>query len=173
AHLRHRLFRRELGTVLMQEFAGTSRFKLLRMLGEGGMGVVYEALDAERGQKVALKTLRAFSADALFRFKREFRALQALHHPNLVNLGELIEEGGQWFFTMELVDGVSFIKYVRGEEQHFRASFEMTSQPPQPSAPPSAPQELHLAPTASTDDEIMRSLIERSHVVSAEGELDE
>jgi serine/threonine protein kinase len=157
----------------MEDFAGTSRFKLKRMLGEGGMGVVYEALDVERGQKVALKTLRAFSADALFRFKREFRVLQALHHPNLVNLGELIEEGGQWFFTMELVDGVNFVKYVRGEDQQFRPSFDMPPDAP----PPPSPREAHdLRPTAETDDQMMQALIERASDLPGhphgEGELD-
>ncbi|HEX8794775.1 MAG TPA: protein kinase [Polyangiaceae bacterium] len=94
------------------------RFELLRPLGEGGMGVVYEAFDRERNAKVALKTLKATvsrraSAQALLRFKREFRALQDLHHRNLVTLGELIAEGQQWFFTMELVDGYDFLAYVR------------------------------------------------------------
>lgn len=82
------------------------------------MGVVYEAFDRERNAKVALKTLKATvsrkaSAQALLRFKREFRALQDLHHRNLVTLGELIAEGQQWFFTMELVDGYDFLAYVR------------------------------------------------------------
>jgi serine/threonine protein kinase len=153
----------------MDEFTGNARFTLLRTLGEGGMGVVYEALDNERGQKVALKTLRAFSADALFRFKREFRALQALHHPNLVNLVELIEEGGQWFFTMELVAGVNFVKYARGEDSQFRHSFIMTPDPAPPEPPKPLP--LDLSPTASTDEEIMQSLVERSH--QPEGKLDE
>jgi serine/threonine protein kinase len=154
------------------EFAGTDRFKLLRQLGEGGMGVVWEALDTDRNQRVALKTLRAFSADALFRFKREFRALQALHHPNLVNLGELIEEGGQWFFTMELVDGVNFVKYVRGEDWHMRASFEGAS-PPSMTPPSRVPPDF--APTAETDELTMRQLIEHSHktAYTGEGKLDE
>ena len=77
------------------------------------MGVVYEAMDHEREVRVALKTLRSPNAEALLRFKHEFRALQDLQHPNLVNLGELIEEQGQWFFTMELVDGVDLLKWVR------------------------------------------------------------
>jgi serine/threonine protein kinase/tetratricopeptide (TPR) repeat protein len=100
------------------ELTVPDRFKLLRPLGEGGMGVVYEAFDRERNAKVALKTLKATvsrkaSAQALLRFKREFRALQDLHHRNLVTLGELIAEGQQWFFTMELVDGYDFLAYVR------------------------------------------------------------
>jgi hypothetical protein len=77
------------------------------------MGVVFEALDRERQTRVALKTLRFLDGEMLARFKREFRALQDLHHPNLVNLGELIEEGGHWFYTMELVDGVHFLEWVR------------------------------------------------------------
>src|SRR5262249_798450 len=44
---------------------------------------------------------------------REFRALQDLRHKNLVNLGELYSEKGTWFFTMELVEGVDFLEYVR------------------------------------------------------------
>jgi hypothetical protein len=91
----------------------SDRFELLSRLGEGSMGVVFEALDRERKVRVALKTLRFMDAEMLARFKREFRALQDLHHPNLVNLGELIEEGGHWFYTMELVDGVHFLEWVR------------------------------------------------------------
>jgi hypothetical protein len=77
------------------------------------MGIVYEALDRESNARVALKTLKDWSADALLRLKSEFRTLQDLRHRNLVRLGELIEEHGQWFFTMELVQGRDFIAYVR------------------------------------------------------------
>ena len=69
------------------------RFQVLRRLGAGGMGVVYEAFDRERDARVALKTLRRWRADALLRFKNEFRALHDLQHPNLVTLGELFSEG--------------------------------------------------------------------------------
>ena len=95
------------------EFAGTERFQVVRRLGAGGMGVVYEAFDRERGGPVALKTLRTWSADALLRFKNEFRALQDLQHNNLVSLGELFEEAGTFFFTMELVRGATFLQWVR------------------------------------------------------------
>ncbi|HEY2514561.1 MAG TPA: AAA family ATPase, partial [Polyangiaceae bacterium] len=50
--------------------------------------------------------------DALLRFKNEFRALQDLHHPNLVSLGELFEDAGRWFFTMEFVDGTDLLSYL-------------------------------------------------------------
>jgi len=95
------------------DFRGTKRFEVVRLLGEGGMGLVYEVLDRERGLRVALKTLRQLTGDALYRFKNEFRALQDLQHPNLVTLGELIQEEGRWFFTMELVEGVDFVTWVR------------------------------------------------------------
>jgi len=96
-------------------FAGTARFEVLRRLGEGGMGVVYEALDRATGTRVALKTLHRATGEAIFRFKREFRALQGVRHPNLVGLGELFRDGGRWFFTMDLVVGTSFVSAVRGD----------------------------------------------------------
>lgn len=92
----------------------SERFRILRHLGAGGMGEVYEAYDAELDARVALKTLRRHDAQALARFKREFRALQGLQHPNLVSLGGLFEEDGLWFFTMDLVEGVDFLTWVRG-----------------------------------------------------------
>jgi eukaryotic-like serine/threonine-protein kinase len=97
-------------------FPGTHRFELLRTLGAGGMGVVYEALDRESDSRVALKTIRLPSADRLARFKNEFRTLQDLQHPNLVRLDELFESDGIWFFTMELVDGVDLLHYVRRDD---------------------------------------------------------
>jgi eukaryotic-like serine/threonine-protein kinase len=93
--------------------APAARFELVRLLGEGGMGVVYEAIDRERGTRVALKTLRNMTAESLAVLKREFRAMQDLHHPNLVSLGELVSEGDHWFFTMELVNGGEFLDHVR------------------------------------------------------------
>ncbi len=97
-------------------FRGTTRFRLVRFLGRGGMGVVYEAFDETNRLPVALKLLPVVNPDMLLRFKREFRAVADVRHPNLVRLGELVSEGSQWFFTMELVEGTDLISHVRGLE---------------------------------------------------------
>ncbi len=89
------------------------RFDVLRQLGDGGMGVVYEVLDRTTSTRVALKTLKVRDPNLLYYLKREFRALQDIDHPNLVRLGELIEEDGRWYLTMELVEGQAFLDYVR------------------------------------------------------------
>ena len=99
----------------MSAFEGTPRFEIVRRLGIGGMGAVFEALDRERDRNVALKVLTVENADALLRFKREFRSLQSVHHPNLVSLGELFAQGDNWFFTMELVRGIDVLAYIRAE----------------------------------------------------------
>src|SRR5688572_33208019 len=86
------------------------------------MGEVYEVLDREHDARVAAKVMRRLDAHVLYRFKREFRTVQELAHPNLAALGELHEVDGRWFFTMELVDGVDFLHHVRGSEERLRGA---------------------------------------------------
>ena len=92
---------------------GAGRFEVRGTLGAGGAGVVYRAFDRQLQREVALKLLRQASGRDLYRFKREFRALADIVHPNLVTLHELHAAEGDWYFTMELVEGVSFIDWVR------------------------------------------------------------
>src|SRR5262245_9015825 len=94
-------------------FQGTPRFEVRRVLGEGGMGIVYEAFDRDRQMPVALKTLRWVDAQSIFNLKTEFRARADVEHRNLVRLGELHREEGHWFFTMELVPGGDCLEWVR------------------------------------------------------------
>src|SRR4029453_5383517 len=100
-----------------EEFSGTDRFTVLRRLGAGGMGVVYEVQDNARGEGVALKTLRNATPGGVYRLKHEFRSLAGVVHPNVVCLYELIVEDAWCFFTMELVKGVNFVGYVRGSSR--------------------------------------------------------
>lgn len=112
--MRDQVVRTDTARVVATAFAGTSRFELLRLLGTGGMGIVYAAYDREARCEVALKLLPTLGPIAAVRMKREFRVVSGAHHPNLVSLGELIEEDGNLFFTMELVTGVDWLSYVRG-----------------------------------------------------------
>jgi eukaryotic-like serine/threonine-protein kinase len=96
------------------DFSGTDRFTVLRRLGSGGMGVVYEVQDRARAEIVALKTLRQATPAGVYRLKQEFRSLAGVTHPNVVCLYELVVEDAGCYFTMELVKGVNFVEYVRG-----------------------------------------------------------
>jgi tetratricopeptide (TPR) repeat protein/tRNA A-37 threonylcarbamoyl transferase component Bud32 len=89
------------------------RFELRGTLGTGGAGTVYRAYDKQLQREVALKLLRNAAGRDLYRFKREFRALADIVHPNLVTLHELHATDSDWYFTMELVEGMSFIDWVR------------------------------------------------------------
>ena len=87
-------------------FAG--RYALLRMLGRGGMGTVYEARDSLVGDVVALKTLELgedAGPDALERFSREVRLARRITHPHVARMHDLGTHQGQSFLTMEYVEG--------------------------------------------------------------------
>ncbi|MEQ9411101.1 MAG: protein kinase [Fuerstiella sp.] len=95
-------------------------YELIRELGRGAFGVVFEARHVRRKDRAALKTLKfaeRYDADRLHRFRHEFRRLAATNDPNLVGMQtlEFAEDRGQWFFTMDLVQGTHFLEYVRPE----------------------------------------------------------
>lgn len=94
--------------------ATLGRYQIERKLGAGGTGVVYAAIDQKHGHTVALKTLRALDASGLYRLKNEFRRAADLNHQNLVSLYELESHQGQWFLTMEFIEGRGFAEYIRG-----------------------------------------------------------
>jgi eukaryotic-like serine/threonine-protein kinase len=84
------------------------RYTLLRMIGRGGMGEVYEASDAELDRKVALKFLRVGGLarqNSMERFIDEAHSLSALNHPNIVTVHEVLKDGGHVAIVMELVEG--------------------------------------------------------------------
>ena len=91
--------------------AGT-RFEIVRQLGAGSFGVVYEAVDRYRNRPVALKVLERAAPETLTRFKREFRYLAELRHPNLASMYELLVLDERWVLSMELVRGSELLEYL-------------------------------------------------------------
>ena len=89
--------------------------------------MVYEAHDRETDKVVALKALTRTEAAHISRFKNEFRSLADVSHPNLISLYELMSDGHYWFFTMELVQGVNFLEYVRPGYRSRRSQSSMSS----------------------------------------------
>lgn len=101
------------------------RFQVLETLGQGGMGVVYAAEDAQLDRQVALKVIRDDvlhgDDDERARLLREARALAKLSHPNVVQVHEVGEHEGAVFIVMELVRGTTFGQWLAAERRPLAA----------------------------------------------------
>jgi len=85
------------------------QYRVVRLLGRGGMGEVYEAEHTTLGLRFALKLLPpdfAIQAGSLERFRREARVMAQLHHPNIIRVDEFGEANGRYWLRMEIADGL-------------------------------------------------------------------
>src|SRR5262249_32944094 len=92
------------------------RFRLLRLVGRGGMGAVYEAIDEELGRHVALKILPGHATldeRELARFRREAQAAARLSHPHIVPLFGVGEDDSTHWLAMQFIDGESLDRVLR------------------------------------------------------------
>ena len=97
------------------------RYEIMREVGHGAMGVVYEAIDPNIGRRVALKTIRAGTLgtnaeEVAKRFKNEARAAGGLNHPNIVTIYDADEQNGILYLAMEFLPGVTLDVLLHAEQ---------------------------------------------------------
>jgi serine/threonine protein kinase len=116
-------------------------FQIVREIGRGGMGIIYEAIQLSLGRRVALKVLpfaSAFDSKTLQRFRNEAQAAAQLHHTNIVPVYAVGCERGVHYYAMQLIDGISLAAVVR----HLRREAGYLVEPSQQEAGSAKPNDV-------------------------------
>jgi serine/threonine protein kinase/WD40 repeat protein/Tfp pilus assembly protein PilF len=152
-------------------------YRILREVGRGGMGVVYEAVQLSLGRRVALKVLpfaSALDARQLARFKNEAQAAACLHHTNIVPVYAVGQERGVHYYAMQLIEGQTLAAVI----QEWRrlaggrdSAATALTQRGEPNAPPTtiyvpAPP---AAPAGAADTASQPALLSREHSTNSPG----
>jgi serine/threonine protein kinase len=122
-----------MGTGECQPEAPLGDFRILREIGRGGMGIVYEAVQLSLGRRVALKVLpfaAALDAKKLRRFTNEAQAAAHLHHNNIVPVYAVGAERGVHFYAMQLIEGQSLSALIEELRKHQTSGQPIESRPP-------------------------------------------
>ena len=136
-------------------------YRILREIGRGGMGVVYEAEQISLGRRVALKVLPGHVAGdrkALERFRREAKAAARLHHTNIVPVFEVGQEGEFAFYAMQLIQG-------QGLDQVIDELARIRSPQRKPGGHATAGPEKPAAPVTATEVRVAASTSHRQHEI--------
>ena len=117
--------------VHLEPGATLNQYRILGLIGRGGMGEVYAADDTRLGRKVAIKILPATLADdaeRLRRFTQEARAVSALNHPSILTIYDVDEVGGHPFLVTEFIDGHTLRERLRRGTLEVREAVEIAYQ---------------------------------------------
>src|SRR5580765_3479430 len=104
------------------------KYQLVRIIGEGGMGRVYEAIDPIIGRRVAVKTISlsvATDAETRSRFFREAQAAGQLSHPNLITIHDIGDVDGTPYIVMEYLEGLDLNRKMRQERLSYDAKMQI------------------------------------------------
>ena len=114
---------------LLEPGAALGRYRIERLLGQGGMGVVYAAFDPELGRRVAVKVIRPelarYGALIAARLAREARAMAQVAHPNVIAVYDVGSGADEVFVAMELVEGRTLRDWLREGERSWRDVLEV------------------------------------------------
>jgi serine/threonine protein kinase/WD40 repeat protein len=127
-------------------------FRLIRQIGRGGMGIVYEAEQLSLGRRVAVKILPSaaiLDSKQLARFKNEARAAASLNHPNIVAIYSVGCDRGVHFHAMQLVDGVSLDRIIVELQARTNDRTSADDEPLSESSPSQTPTESDQTHSAS------------------------